>query len=124
MSVPGRPCATWKGVIGCSSSRSPWPGDRVTSVVFGSRTLAAGVGDRVVLWDLTRRPPLADRPQVGSTIAAAYDRGSTGGVVLWDARRRTRLADKPLEIAEGSPISVAYSPDGMALAAGFMRTDL
>ena len=158
-------------------------GDRVTSVVYGKRTLAAVVDDRVVLWDLTRRPPLADRPLViagasitdlalspdgerlaasyrrrdggaviwdlearspledrpllinadvfdvafspdGSTIAAAYDLGSRGGVALWDARRRTRLADKPLEIAEGSPIGVAYSRDGMALAAGFIRTDL
>ena len=47
-------------------------GNRVTSVVFGSRMLAAGVDDRVVLWDLTRRPPLADRPQV---IAGASGHG-------------------------------------------------
>ncbi len=104
------------------------------------KRLAAGYRRRdggAVIWDLEARSPLEERPLLinadvfdvafspdGSTIAAAYDRGSSGGVALWDARRRARLADQPLEIAEGSPISVAYSPDGMALAAGFMRTDL
>jgi len=56
----------------------------------------------------------------GATIAAAYSRGEKGGVALWDTGRRTRLPDKPLVITEGTPVALAYSPDGMTLAAGFI----
>ena len=59
----------------------------------------------------------------GKTLAAGYavfSGGSGGGgVVLWDAQRRTRLPAGPLPVAEGDVASVAFSPDGKTLAAGY-----
>ena len=46
-------------------------------------------------------------------------RGGGGGVVLWDAAARKRLADEPLAVKEGVVTSVAFSPDGKTLAAGY-----
>ena len=45
--------------------------------------------------------------------------GGVGGVVLWDVAARKRLADDPLPVKEGSVQSVAFSPDGKTLAAGY-----
>ena len=42
-----------------------------------------------------------------------------GGVVLWDTARRERLQEKPLAVTEGDVHSVAFSPDGKTLAAGY-----
>jgi hypothetical protein len=39
-------------------------------------------------------------------------------VVLWDVAARRRLSDAPLAVKEGYVRSVAFSPDGKALAAG------
>ena len=39
--------------------------------------------------------------------------------MLWDAASRRRLPAEPLAVKEGSVRSVAFSPDGKALAAGF-----
>ena len=46
-------------------------------------------------------------------------RGGVGGVVLWDTARRERLQEKPLAVTEGYVQSVAFSPDGKTLAAGY-----
>jgi WD40 repeat protein len=58
----------------------------------------------------------------GRILAAAYNSReySGGGVVLWDVATRRRITDKPLAVNEGVPISVAFSPDGRTLAAGFI----
>ena len=40
-------------------------------------------------------------------------------MVLWDAAARKRLVDKPLPVKEGWVESVAFSPDGKTIAAGF-----
>jgi WD40 repeat protein len=60
----------------------------------------------------------------GKTIAAAYsgfrrDREWTGGLVLWDLASRKRLIGEPLAVKEGSVGSVAFSPDGKIIAAGY-----
>ena len=59
----------------------------------------------------------------GKTLAAAYGVvGASrigGGVVLWDAERRTPAGRPPLPVAEGGVQSVAFSPDGKTLAAGY-----
>jgi len=108
-------------------------------------TLAAGCyikgGGGVVLWDVGRRQRLAGKPldvaegtvvsvafsPDGKTLAAGYDKegligaGGPGGVVLWDVAQWERLAGKPLRVAEGGVGSVAFSPDGKTLAAGYDR---
>jgi WD40 repeat protein len=63
----------------------------------------------------------------GNTLAVGYgltgsdepwsDKG--GGVVLWDIARRKRLPSAPFFVTEGPVTSVALSPDGQSLAAGF-----
>jgi WD40 repeat protein len=60
----------------------------------------------------------------GKTIAAGYYKcregdSDGGGVVLWDVAARKRLSDEPLSVSEGSVYSVAFSPDGMTIAAGY-----
>ena len=54
------------------------------------------------------------RPSPPDTAAAGG-----GGVVLWDVAARRRLAEDPLPVKEGDVKSVAFSPDGKTLAAGY-----
>jgi hypothetical protein len=59
----------------------------------------------------------------GETIAAGYgvrvgDFGD-GGVVLFDAAARRRLSEQPLAVKEGDVHSVAFSPGGKTIAAGY-----
>ena len=59
----------------------------------------------------------------GQTLAAGYRSPielAFSGVVLWDlATRRRRLAEEPLRVPEGTLDSIAFSPDGQTLAAGY-----
>ena len=93
----------------------------------------------MVLWDAAGRKRLAEDPLVvkeghvssvafspdGKTIAAGYGVGTDGtgggGVVLWDAAGRKRLSEDPLVVKEGDVTSVAFSPDGKTIAAGYER---
>jgi WD40 repeat protein len=105
-------------------------------------TLAVGYGaDRrsggVVLWNAQALTPFVDKALAftegnvtelafspdGSIIAASFQPQheliGVGGVVFWNARTGARLTDKPLEVTEGTAYSIAFSPDGHTLAAGY-----
>ena len=119
-------------------------GGDVTSVAFRSdgKTLAVGYGadhrsGGVVLRNTQTLAPFDDKASAftegnvtelafspdGSIIAASfqptYGLINVGGAVLWDARTGKRLTDKPLAVTEGSAYSIAFSPNGETLAAGY-----
>ena len=108
------------------------------------KTIAAGYGTAigvarggVVLWDVVQHTRLPAEPfsvkegsvtsvtfsPDGKTIAAGY--GFLGaefvvaGVVLWNIGGRTRVKEDPLPVREGQVWSVAFSPDGKTIAAGY-----
>jgi WD40 repeat protein len=116
-------------------------GHQVTSVAFcpDGKSLAAGytrgLGGQsgVLLWDVTdgKRQLLTDLKVTkethavssvafsrdGKTLAAGY-RSHTGGVMLWKLTDGQWRDGAPLDVPGGWGISVAFRPDGKALAAG------
>jgi len=106
------------------------------NIAAGYSGVFAGSGG-VVLWDVAGRKRLWDDPLPvkegdvtgvafspdGKNIAAGYeyDVGGVirGGVVPWDVATRRRLTDDPLPVEEGRVHSVAFSPDGKTIAAGY-----
>jgi WD40 repeat protein len=117
---------------------------RVTSVAFSpdGKAVAAGfgaggAGGGVVLWDAAGRKRLAEEPLAveegrvtsvafspdGKAVAAGFNVAVgdrvVGRVVLWDAASRKRLLEEPLAVEEGYVDSVAFSPDGKTVAAGY-----
>jgi WD40 repeat protein len=112
----------------------------VTGVAFSPdrAIIAAGLGyNGLVLWDVAKHHRLTEHPLPvregelrsvtfspdGKIIAAGFGdrdrRGRVGGVVLWDAAARQRLVHEPLSVSEGRVWSVAFSPDGKTILAGF-----
>ncbi len=117
----------------------------IVSAAFSpdGKTIAAGYSDvtggGVVLCDVAAHGRLVNEPLSvkeggvyrvafspdGKTIAAGYsarrgdDSGWSGGVVLWHVAERKRLVNQPLTVKEGSVESVAFSPDGKTIAAGY-----
>ena len=110
------------------------------SVAFSpdGKTIAAGYGDGdvgggVVLWDVAARKRLVDEPlAVKEGTFKAWPSAQTARPSPPDtaaARRRRRgavgrgrtqrLADEPLAVKEGYVQSVAFSPDGKTIAAGY-----
>ncbi len=96
----------------------------------------------VALWEVPPRSRLVDlslgvsegdvvsvaHSRDGKTLAAGYRsaeyRGKRGsGIVVWDPATGKRLVGKPLGMLEGNVSSIAFSPDGMTIAAG-CRSDV
>jgi hypothetical protein len=110
----------------------------VYSVAFSpdGKTIAAGLGGGVLLFDAATRQRLPEGPLAvqegvvfsvafshdGKTIAAGYGvMGGGGGVVLFDASARRRLSEGPFAVQEGVVSSVAFTPDsdGKTIAVGY-----
>jgi WD40 repeat protein len=56
----------------------------------------------------------------GKTLAVGYDSSDMEArVLLWDVATRQRLVGEPLPVEAGFVESMAFSPDGKTLAAGY-----
>jgi WD40 repeat protein len=119
----------------------------VHSVAFSpdGTTLASGydldAGGGVVLWEVATRKRHMEGPlhvkegdvrsvafsPDGKTLAAGYGDifrfrgGPVGGVVLWEVATGKRHLEDPFSVKEGYVRSVAFSPDGETLAAGYVN---
>ncbi len=80
---------------------------------------------RLVPLKIAGKEPDAPDPELDvderKKLVAMIRANDSGGVALWDVATRKRLADAPLPVSEGSVWDVAFSPDGMTLAAGYSR---
>ena len=113
--------------------------DHVTSLAFSTdgKTLAAGCGDRVMLWEMVGpdagRPAAESRagdvidtstsvafsPRRQDCVAAGYRRDQSGGVLIpGSIQRRSRLAEELLRLGR-NVTSIALSSDGTTIAVAY-----
>ena len=93
-----------RGAVGRGRTQTP-----------GRRAALREGGQRLQAWPSAQTA----RPSRPDTV----DLTGGGGVVLWDVAARKRLADEPLPVNEGDVESVAFSPDGKTIAAGYNGVD-
>ena len=87
---------------------------------------AAGLSDRVMVWDITNKSRILELAQPGDIVSLAFSQdgkwfasGSSGGsVILWkvDGAKFTP-AGNPIQL-NGEPLFLAFSPDNRWLAGG------
>ncbi|MEU6724520.1 serine/threonine-protein kinase [Nonomuraea wenchangensis] len=125
----GRRLATYDGAAlalwaaGRDDPLLVWPlAQPPAELVFGpgDRTLVAlGPGGRAVVLDVAAPSPLA--PSAGAATfapgAATVAVWRAGAAELWDVAARRRLA-RLVPAAGGSPVALAFGPDGRTLAVG------